>query len=589
MSPKANARVERTARHEEAPNNAGVESRSDLAKWLAGHTRALLWPLSISVLARIVGQLLGVALFATAAHAIATASPANSAPVAPTLWLLAALAVGKAALRYLEHYAGHWVAFTSLQRLRELFLARLIPQVPAATSGRAGAELTGRATSDIDRIEVFFAHTFPPAIAAVAVPAVALTWLGVSVSAPLALTLAAFVVAATIALPLLSSRRTWTRAGLVARQRGAIAQRVGDDVQGVREVLAFGIEEQRIGELAEADGALIRERSRAGRQHGCRAAAMLAIQLGGLIALALVGSGTGASGTEIAIALAVGVALWAPVQGVDGFAAGLDAAFAAAARIREVIEGVVDVTDGPGGAEPSRASLEVDRVTFGYGESRTLSEVSAQFAPGEWSYVVGVSGSGKSTLARLAVRGWDPSEGAMRLGGVDVRQLRLDDLRGRVALVSQRTTMLSGTIGENLRLGAPGATDADLEGALEAVALSEWLDSLPERLASPIAERGLDVSGGQLQRLAVARALVAGPQILVLDEALSQLDAETARVVRERVAARGLTVVELTHRADLVPGPANVVVLDAGEVVESGRAADLRAAGGAFTQLEARN
>lgn len=549
MSPKANARVERTARHEEAPNNAGVESRSDLAKWLAGHTRALLWPLSISVLARIVGQLLGVALFATAAHAIATASPANSAPVAPTLWLLAALAVGKAALRYLEHYAGHWVAFTSLQRLRELFLARLIPQVPA----------------------------------------VALTWLGVSVSAPLALTLAAFVVAATIALPLLSSRRTWTRAGLVARQRGAIAQRVGDDVQGVREVLAFGIEEQRIGELAEADGALIRERSRAGRQHGCRAAAMLAIQLGGLIALALVGSGTGASGTEIAIALAVGVALWAPVQGVDGFAAGLDAAFAAAARIREVIEGVVDVTDGPGGAEPSRASLEADRVTFGYGESRTLSEVSAQFAPGEWSYVVGVSGSGKSTLARLAVRGWDPSEGAMRLGGVDVRQLRLDDLRGRVALVSQRTTMLSGTIGENLRLGAPGATDADLEGALEAVALSEWLDSLPERLASPIAERGLDVSGGQLQRLAVARALVAGPQILVLDEALSQLDAETARVVRERVAARGLTVVELTHRADLVPGPANVVVLDAGEVVESGRAADLRAAGGAFTQLEARN
>ena len=87
----------------------------------------------------------------------------------------------------------------------------------------------------------------------------------------------------------------------------------------------------------------------------------------------------------------------------------------------------------------------------------------------------------------------------------------------------------------------------------------------------------------------MARALVAGPQILVLDEALSQLDAETARVVRERVAARGLTVVELTHRADLVPGPANVVVLDAGEVVESGRAADLRAAGGAFTQLEARN
>lgn len=575
-------------------------NRIDLAKWLAGHTRTLLAPLTISVLARIVGQLLAVAMFAYAAQTIVYASPANSAPLWVPALILAGLALGKAALRYLEHYAGHWVAFTSLQRLRELFFARLIPQVPAATTGRAGSELTTRATSDIDRIETFFAHTFPPAIAAVVVPAVALTWLGTQASWPLALTLALFVIAATIALPLLSSGGTWKRASLVAGQRGRIAERVGDDVQGVREVLAFGIEEQRIDALHLADDALQAERSRAGRQHGYRAAAMLSLQLGGLIALPIVGAASGAQPAEIAIALAVGIALWAPVQGIDGFAAGLDSAFAAAARIREVIDGEPTVTDGPGEATPADSGIAAENVTFRYGavpddhatsrrpDAPTLDDVSVEFAPGAWSYVLGVSGSGKSTLARLLVRGWDPESGAIRLGGVDVRELTLDDLRRRIALVSQRPTMLSGTIAENLRLGSHNAPDGELLAALAAVGLDEWLGTLPDGLETTLAERGLDVSGGQLQRLALARALVARPEVLVLDEALSQLDAETARRVRERVAALGVTVVELTHRADLVPGEASVVVLDGGRVVKQGRAAELRQSDGAFTHLEAR-
>lgn len=566
-------------------------SRRELSRWLAAHTRQLLSPLVISVFARIIGQLLGVALFAIAAHAIATASPANGASISVTIWILVALALGKAGLRYLEHYAGHWVAFTSLQRLRELFFARLIPQVPAATSGRAGAELTSRATTDIDRIEVFFAHTFPPAVAAVAVPAVALTWLGITVSAPLALTLAAFLIAATIALPLLTSRGTWRRAGLVARQRGDLARRIGDDVQGVREVLAFGIEDARLDGLADVDSELLRERSRSGRQHGSRAVVTLLLQLGGLGTVAAVGIATGASAVAIAVSLAVGIALWAPVQGIDGFASGLDAAFAATGRIREIIDGEPSVTDGPGVNASNGSRIAVDNVSFGYGSRPTLDNVTARFTACEWSYVVGVSGSGKSTLARLIVRGWDVSAGAIRLGGADVRELTLSDLRGRVALVSQRPTMLSGTIAENLRLAATDASDADLREALTAVGLEGWVDSLPKGLDSPIAERGLDISGGQLQRLALARALVAKPEVLVLDEALSQLDADTALTVRERVGqwSGGVTVVELTHRADLVPDSANVVVLDSGRVAESGTAQELRVLRGPFTQLEARH
>nr|MBP8921836.1 ABC transporter ATP-binding protein [Micropruina sp.] len=156
---------------------ARTPSRIGLTRWLIGHTRRLVPVLGVAVVARIAGQLMGVALLVLAADAIARTSSGTAVSLPGLVGLLAAVALGKALLRYLEHYAGHWVAFTALQRLRELFFDRLIPQAPAATTGRAGAELTERATRDIDRIEVFFAHTLPPAVAAVAVPGVALAWL----------------------------------------------------------------------------------------------------------------------------------------------------------------------------------------------------------------------------------------------------------------------------------------------------------------------------------------------------------------------------------------------------------------------------
>src|SRR5699024_6999260 len=163
------------------------ESRLDTAGWLVSRTRGLLAPLIASTLARIVSQQLGIALLVLMAAALARAV-AGEAPRAGALAaILVVLALLKAGLRYAEHYAGHWVAFTARQRLRVLFVTALIPQAPAATRGRAGAALVGTATRDIDRIEVFFAHTFPPAVSAVIAPSIALTWLGTAVDAGLAL------------------------------------------------------------------------------------------------------------------------------------------------------------------------------------------------------------------------------------------------------------------------------------------------------------------------------------------------------------------------------------------------------------------
>ncbi|MET0161413.1 MAG: ABC transporter ATP-binding protein [Microbacteriaceae bacterium] len=562
-------------------------NRLGILRWLLASIRGLLPVLGISVLARILQQLLGVALLVVAVVAIV----AGQSPTWTLALQLAGIALAKAALRYLEQYAGHWVAFTALQRLRELFFARLAPQAPAATQGRAGAELTERATRDIDRVEVFFAHTMPPAVSAVVVPAAALLWLGTAVDGALALVLAPFA-ALAVTLPFLAGGASWRSARLVAERRGAIAARLGDDLQGVREVLGFGIQRRRIDALDAADRELTAARSRAGALQGARTAGVTALLGGSLVAVV---SAAG-SGADAVLALAVAVGLWTPLRGVDAFVSGLDAAFAAAARVREVVEAAPRVRDDAVAAdagEPASASargIVLDGVSLTYpGRARpALDGVSLRIEAGSWTSIVGVSGSGKSTLGALLLRGWDPDAGTAALDGAPLPSLPLDLLRRRVALAPQRPVLLAGTVATNLRLGAPDAPEGVLLRALRTVALDDWVAALPEGLDAPL--RDAEVSGGQRQRLALARALVARPEVLVLDEALSQLDAATARVVRARLLESDpdRTVVEITHRADLVPDDSPVVVLDAGRVLEVGLAGALRAADGAFARIEAR-
>ncbi len=569
-----------------------MRDRIELAGWLVSHTHRLLPPLVLSVLARIANQLLGVALLGLAAAALGRAAAGTPPSAAVLAGSLTGIALAKAGLRYLEHYTGHWVAFTALQRLRELFYSRLAPQAPAATTGRAGAELTERATRDIDRIEVFFAHTFPPAVSAVVVPAIALTWLGTTVDGALAAAIALFLAVALL-IPLWASGATWRAARGVATRRGELAAHVGDDVQGVREVLAFGAEQARLHGLEEHGRALTAARVAAGRIQAARTATTTLLHALTLIAPLTIAVAAGVPPAGIAVALAVAVGLWGPTRGIDGFTSGLDAVFAATTRIREIIdaEPLVRDPDRPGPA-PTGAGVELDAVTVRYPGSAqdALEEVTVSFPPGAWSVVVGVSGSGKSTLATLLARGLDPRAGTVRIGGVDARTIPLGDLRRRIALVSQHPTLLSGTIADNLRLASPDADETTLHEAVAIAALEKWIASLPRGLDTPMRERGLTVSGGQLQRLALARAVAAEPQVLVLDEALSQLDADTARTVRRRLITRrpALTIIEVTHRADLVPGDAPVIVLDRGRVVESGAAAALRPASGAFAHLEAR-
>ncbi|KKB76052.1 ABC transporter [Devosia soli] len=239
---------------------------------------------------------------------------------------------------------------------------------------------------------------------------------------------------------------------------------------------------------------------------------------------------------------------------------------------------------------PSLGTVEFDRVSFAYDPSATtpiLNDVSFSVAKGETVALVGPSGSGKSTTLSLLQRFYDVSEGAIRVDGVDLRDVRLAELRQRFAYVEQEPTIFAGTIAENIRFGKPDASDAEVEAAARAALVHDFVVDLPLGYDTVVGERGVMLSGGQKQRLAIARAILKNAPILLLDEATSALDAQSERLVQMALEhlMEGRTTLVIAHRLATIRDANKILVLDAGEIIDQGTHEELVAKGGRYAEL----
>jgi len=285
--------------------------------------------------------------------------------------------------------------------------------------------------------------------------------------------------------------------------------------------------------------------------------------------------------------------LFFPVGSLLGVSLDVQTSLALFDRIFEYLDQPVDIEEKPNAVSVAQAGDVVfDNVWFRYGEDAwTLEDISFTVAQGTTTALVGETGSGKTTLGYLAARLYDVREGSISIGGVDLRDLSFSALSDLVGVVSQETYLFHASVRENLRFAKPDATDEEIEAAAEAARIHHVIATLPDGYDTVVGERGYRFSGGEKQRIAIARTILRNPPILVLDEATSSLDTETERLVQEALdrLSEGRTTVAIAHRLSTIRDADQIVVLDRGRVVEIGLHEQLILAGGRYTSLAARD
>jgi subfamily B ATP-binding cassette protein MsbA len=243
-----------------------------------------------------------------------------------------------------------------------------------------------------------------------------------------------------------------------------------------------------------------------------------------------------------------------------------------------------------GSKQPARLQHEIrfERLVFGYsGEAPVLKDVSFSLKSGETTAVVGSSGAGKTTVVNLVMRFYDPLSGSVLVDGTDLKELDLQAWRSSIALVNQDIFLFNDTVGSNIAMGKLGATDQEIAEAARRAYADEFISNLPQGYETVIGDRGVRLSGGQRQRIALARAIVRDPQILILDEATSELDSRSEQLIRQAVEELGAsrTVITVAHRLSTIRHAEKIVVLDKGKVVEEGSHDDLLKGDGQYAQF----
>ena len=474
----------------------------------------------------------------------------------PLPWLFAALAllaISRGFLRYGEQACNHFIAFKLLALLREKVFFALRRLCPAKLEGKDRGNLISLITSDIELLEVFYAHTISPVAIAALFTLILCLFIG---SFHWALGLLAFFAYAVVgvAVPLVTSKLSGDDGLRFREKSGELSSFVLDSLRGLSEILQYGCGEERLREMNTRTHSLSQDEEQlkqvAGRNQAVTHTVLLLFDLAMLFAsLGLYATGQVGFAGVLLPTLAL-MSSFGPCVALASLGSTLQHTFAAGNRILDILDESPVVEEVSGKAKTSFSGAAAEQVVFAYGEEKILDHVSVEIPQGSVVGIVGKSGSGKSTLLKLFMRFWEAQQGRVAVSDRDVGRINTADLREMESFVTQETHLFRDSIRENLCLAKLDATQEELVEACKKASVHDFIQSLPQGYDTPVGELGATLSGGERQRLGLARAFLHQGEFLLLDEPTSNLDSLNEGVILRSLGEEreGRTVVLVSHR-----------------------------------------
>lgn len=495
-------------------------------------------------------------------------------------WIIG-LAVGcgvlRGGLRYLEQYSNHYIAFKLLAVLRDKIFGALRSLCPAKLESKQKGSIIAMITSDIETLEVFYAHTISPICIAVIVSLTVFLFIGFVSSWYLALVALAGYLVIGILVPLISSGRLKESGVRYRAEFASFNAYFLDSIKGVRDVVLHNGEAEREREVNRRSDVLLGQ-TRAMKQGITRAGAATELCVSLFILLSLAAGILLVSYTPLTVGrMIIGVVAifgsFGPVIAISALPGNLTQTFASGDRVLNLLSEAPAVRPVVNGEKISYRELDVKDLSFGYEENApVLEEVCMYAKKGEIIGIVGESGCGKSTFLKLLLRFWEKSAGEIDYNGIDVDRIDSDNLLDNVTMVSQSTYLFDESIEDNLRVAKPDATQEELEAACRMASVHDFILTLPDGYQSKVGALGDNLSAGEKQRIGLARAFLKGSELILLDEPTSNVDSINEGIILQALAEQKSrkSIILVSHRES------TMAIADRMYRVENGRMTEVK-------------
>ena len=482
-------------------------------------------------------------------------------PVKTIITVMIVIAVLRGILHYVEQYCNHFIAFKLLAIIRHKVFAALRKLCPAKLEGRDKGNLISIITTDIELLEVFYAHTISPIAIATLTSIIMVIFIGRYHWLAGVLALAAYLIVG-VAIPMWNGKRGSQKGMEFRTNFGELNSFVLDSLRGLDETIQYGQGEKRKEQMSERSKNLAGMQESLSKMEGSqRSFTNMVILLAsfGMLALTIWLYDKGAMGFEGILTCTIAMmGSFGPVVALSSLSNNLNQTLASGERVLSLLEETPLVEEIPGDVETSGAEsmeyeftgAEAENVTFAYGEEVILDNYSLKLQPGKITGIHGASGSGKSTLLKLLMRFWDVQDGSVSVDGTDVRKIPIRYLRDMESYVTQETHLFHDSIANNIEIAKPGASREEIMEAAKKASIHDFIMTLPKEYDTEVGELGDTLSGGEKQRIGIARAFLHECPLILLDEPTSNLDSLNEGIILKSLkeSARKKTVVLVSHR-----------------------------------------